>query len=135
VRRVFLDANVLFTAAHNPRGKAALLVELGAEGHVTLCTSDAAREEAERNLAAKFPGSLPLLAALLERIGLVTADPAAPFPADLAAKDVVIFQAAVACRATHLLTGDLQHFGPLMNRSDLPGSIIIQTVAEFLARL
>jgi predicted nucleic acid-binding protein len=25
--RIFLDANVLFTAAHNPNGKAALLVE------------------------------------------------------------------------------------------------------------
>ena len=27
--RVFLDANVLFTAAHNPRGKAALVITLG----------------------------------------------------------------------------------------------------------
>ena len=28
--RVFLDANVLFTAAHNPKGKAVLLITLGA---------------------------------------------------------------------------------------------------------
>ena len=28
--RVFLDANVLFTALHNPNGKAALVIELGA---------------------------------------------------------------------------------------------------------
>ena len=27
--RLFLDANVLFTAAHNPRGKAALALEAG----------------------------------------------------------------------------------------------------------
>lgn len=27
--RVFLDANVLFTAAHNPEGKAALLISMG----------------------------------------------------------------------------------------------------------
>ena len=28
--RLFLDANVLFTDAHNPKGKAALAIELGA---------------------------------------------------------------------------------------------------------
>ena len=30
--RVFLDANVIFTATHNPRGKAAFVIELGARG-------------------------------------------------------------------------------------------------------
>ena len=37
--RVFLDANVLFTAAHNPKGKAVLLITLGAEGLFQLATS------------------------------------------------------------------------------------------------
>jgi predicted nucleic acid-binding protein len=132
VTRVFLDANVLFTAAHNPRGKAAFLINLPAAGHLELFTSDAACEEAARNLAAKCPESLPRLAALLERIMLTTADPGAKVPDGLAAKDTVIFQAAVACRATHLLTGDLQHFGPLMNRPELTGSVTVQTVAAFL---
>ena len=133
--RVFLDANVLFTAAHNPRGKAAFVIELGAAGHFLLFTSDAAREEAERNLAAKYRDSLPLLAALLGRITPITADLSAPVPDGLAAKDAVIFQAAVACRATHFLTGDLQHFGSIMTRPDLACSITVQTVAEFLAAL
>jgi predicted nucleic acid-binding protein len=133
--RAFLDANVLFTAAHNPRGKAAFVIELGSVGHFLLFTSDAAREEAERNLAAKYPDSLPLLAVLLGRITSVTADLSAPFPDGLPANDAVIFQAAVACRATHFLTGDLHHFGPFMNRPDMTRSIIVQTVAEFLAAL
>jgi uncharacterized protein len=133
--RVFLDANVLFTAAHNPQGKAAFVIELGAEGHFSLFTSDAAREEAERNLAAKYPLSLPLLATLLARITVVTADLSASFPDELPAKDAVIFQAAVTCRATHFLTGDLRHFGPFMNQPDRAYSIIVQTVAEFLAAL
>ncbi len=133
--RVFLDANVLFTAAHNPRGKAAFVIELGTAGRFSLFTSDAAREEAERNLAAKHPDSLPRLATLLRRITLTTADRSAPFPDQLAAKDAVIFQAAMACRATHFLTGDLQHFGPFMNRPDTTHSVIVQTVAEFLAAL
>jgi predicted nucleic acid-binding protein len=135
VKRVFLDANVLFTAAHNSRGKAAFVIELGAAGHFSLFTSDAAREEAERNLAAKYPESLPLLAALLGRITPVVADLSAPFPDGLAAKDAVIFQAAVSCRATHFLTGDLQHLGPVMNQPDMAYSITVQTVAEFLAAL
>jgi uncharacterized protein len=133
--RVFLDANVLFTAAHNPRGKAAFVIELGSAGHFLLFTSDAARGEAERNVAAKYPDSLPLLAALLGGITSVTADLSAPFPDGLPANDAVIFQAAVACRATHFFTGDLHHFGPFMNWPDMTRSIILQTVAEFLSAL
>ena len=125
--RAFLDANVLFTTAHNPRGKAAFAIELGAAGRFSLFTSDAAREEAERNLAAKYPDSLPLLSALLDRITPVTADLSAPFPHGLPATD--------ACRATHFLTGDLHHFGPFMNQPEMACSIIVQTVAEFLAAL
>ena len=48
--RVFLDANVLFTAAHNPHGKAAFIIELRAAAHFFYFTSDAALIEAERNL-------------------------------------------------------------------------------------
>lgn len=51
--RVFLDANVLFTAAHNPGGKAAFVITLGSEGLFLLSTSAYAREEARRNLERK----------------------------------------------------------------------------------
>lgn len=133
--RVFLDANVIFTAAHNPRGKAAFVIDLGAAGHFLLFTSDAAFLEAERNLAAKYPGSIPFLRTIMGLITQLSADLSAPFPDGLPTKDAVIFQAAVTCHATHFLTGDLRHFGPLMNRPDATFSIIVQTVAEFLAAL
>jgi predicted nucleic acid-binding protein len=133
--RVFLDANLLFTAARNPAGKAALVIELGMAGNFSIFSSDVAREEARRNLAAKYPESLPQLAQMLSGITLVTADLSADCPEILPAKDAVIFQAALRCRATHLLTGDLRHFGPLMNRPDAACGIIIQTVAEFLTAL
>ncbi len=55
MKRIFLDANVIFTAAHNPEGKAALLLELGGRGHWKLITSQLAWEEARRNLSIKFP--------------------------------------------------------------------------------
>jgi len=41
--RVFLDANVLFTAAHNPRGRAAFVIELGAAGHFLIPLSSKRR--------------------------------------------------------------------------------------------
>ncbi|HEX9022059.1 MAG TPA: DNA-binding protein [Nitrospirota bacterium] len=131
--RVFLDANVLFTAAHNPRGKAAFVLELGKAGHFHLFTSDFAREEAERNLAAKYPSCLPDFVKMLRGVTLVSAKRSAPFPESLPGKDAIIFQAAMTCRATHLLTGDRLHFGALMNRPDKTFSIIVQTTADFLA--
>jgi uncharacterized protein len=63
--RVFLDANVLFTAAHNPRGKAAFVITLGSAGLFQLATSPYAREEARRNLERKAPDRLPEFSHLL----------------------------------------------------------------------
>ena len=133
--RVFLDANVLFTAAHNPRGKAAFVIELGSEGHFSLYTSEVAREEAERNLKAKFPDALPRFAGLMDRITIVASDLSLPAPDSLPENDRVVFQAARTCSATHFLTGDLRHFGPFMNQPDRSFSIIVQTVADFVDAL
>lgn len=130
--RLFLDANVLFTAAHNPNGKAALTIELGKRGHWAHATSLYASEEARRNLVRKFPRSLDGLNALLRDIPLVEPRPGLPFPATLAERDRPIFQAAVTCQATHLLTGDLKDFGPFMNRPEETSGILVQSVPEFL---
>lgn len=91
MKRVFLDANVLFTAAHNPKGKAAFVVELAATGAFKLFTSSYALEEAERNISAKYPGSLPAFNHLLQDITVVpvTSDPA-EYPTILPAKDAPI---------------------------------------------
>lgn len=130
--RLFLDANVLFTAAHNPRGKAALVIDLGRQGHWELFSSAYALEEAHRNLAWKYPESLDALRKLAQTVRLVQQATGGASPPGLARKDRPIFQAAAACKATHLLTGDLKHFGPLMNRPDETSGIRIQTVSDFL---
>ena len=132
--RLFLDANVLFTAAHNPGGKAALVVDLGVKGHWALFSSNYAMEEARRNLERKFPLCLGSLNAIQESIHFVDHRPSVTCPKGLAEKDQPIFQAALICRATHLLTGDLKDFGPFMNRQQETSNICIQTVAEFLSR-
>jgi predicted nucleic acid-binding protein len=133
MKRVFLDANVLFTAVHNPHGKAAFLFELAAAGAFKLFTSSYAREEAERNINAKYPACVDAFNQLLNGIRVVPVTSiAVASPKILPAKDAPIFAAAVHCRASHLLTGDTRHFGPIMNQPGLCSGIIVQSVAEFL---
>ena len=133
--RLFLDANVLFTATHNPEGKAALVIELGGQGYWGLFSSPYAIEEARRNLERKFPPSLDRLNTLQQHIQLVEHRASLPFPEGLVQKDQPIFQAALACQATHRLTGDLKDFGPFMNQPENTFGICILTVAEFLSHL
>lgn len=133
--KLFLDANVLFTAAHNPNGKAAFLFDELTAGHWELVSSSFAIEEARRNIAAKYAQCLERLDELIEK---VTEGPQ-PAPQktliDLPEKDQPIFLSAQATQATHLLTGDLKHFGPHMNRPKKSSGIVIQTVADYLASL
>jgi len=131
--RLFLDANVLFTAAHNPRGKAAFLIAHAGSGRWELVTSHYADGEARRNLTAKFPEALEDYEALLSDVRVVGHPPDLPFPAGLVEKDRPIFRAALASGASHLLTGDIRDFGRFMNRPDDTFGIVIQTVAEFVA--
>lgn len=131
--RIFLDANILFTAAHNTNGKAALVMELGRVGIWQLATSLYAAEEARRNIVRKFPASLDRLETLLGDLGLVADAPDIPCPTNLAEKDRPILRAALGCRADVLLTGDLRDFGFLMNAPEKTGGLLIQTVAAFLA--
>ena len=138
MRRLFLDANVLFTAAHNPCGKASLVLELGTRGYWRVATSTLAAEEARRNLASKFPNALSRLEQLLRDIKVLPSVSGRACPIDLPAKDQPIFLTALSYGATHLLTGDMHHFGPFMNDTSMndtskTSGIRITTVAAFLA--
>ncbi len=133
--KLFLDANVLFTAAHNPHGKAALLVELAARGHWTLHSSLYAVAEARRNLERKFPEALEQFERIGMTLSLAEHHPNYRFPPGLARKDQPIFQAAMACRADYLLTGDLKDFGSFMNARDRTFGVCVLTVAQFLTEI
>ena len=135
MKRLFLDANVLFTAAHNLSGKAALVLELAAQGHWQVSTSTYAAEEARRNIARKFPECLERLKQLLAAIEIVASGRGTACPLPLRDKDRPIFEAALRDSATHLLTGDIRDFGPVMNAPERSNGILIQTVAEFLAEV
>ena len=122
--RVFLDANELFSAAWRP---GAGLLRLWSLSEVTLLISGYAVEEARRNLALHRPARLEALEELLASVEIVS-QPAAPLDlpeaGKLPAKDRPILEAAVLARATHLLTGDVRDFGPLMG-SRVAGVLVL----------
>jgi predicted nucleic acid-binding protein len=110
--RLFLDANVLFSAAYRPGAGLLRLWELPG---AVLCSSSYALEEARANLSTESQRSrLAELSAELELFESISG--ALPAGVSLPDKDVPILLAAVAARATHLITGDLRHFGPLFSK-------------------
>ncbi len=118
--RLFLDANVLFSAAHNPDGRAAALFALARAGRCTLVTSPHALTEARRNLQLKYPDRLPDLASLepVITVGLEATPEGAAWARDagLPPDDAPILAAAVQARADLLATGDRTHFGHLFEK-------------------
>jgi predicted nucleic acid-binding protein len=130
--RLFLDSDVLFTAAHNPSGKAALIIDLGVQGNWEIVSCSYASEEARRNISIKFPDYLKRFEALMLTVIKVPSRSGRNCPALLPEKDRPILEAAMYCKATHLLTGDIKDFGPFTNNPNLTGGVVIQTVSEFL---
>lgn len=130
--KLFLDANVLFTAAHNPDGKAALVVELARAGHWKTVTSPLAIEEAQRNLELKFPACVDRFDELVHIVDVTPDIFEGDCPIDLPEKDRAIFLSASGATCTRLLTGDPKHFGPFKNRPRRTRGMMIQTVGRFL---
>ena len=119
--RVFLDANVLFSAAYrSDSGLLALWRRAGA----SLLTSAYAVDEARRNLAEE--DQRRRLEALVRRCDIVPTPAAAILPEGLVLPtgDRMVFLAAMAAQATHLLTGDRTHFGPYYRRT-MAGVLIL----------
>jgi predicted nucleic acid-binding protein len=105
--RLFLDANVLFSAAYR---SAAGLLQLWKLQDLTLCSSRYALEEARINLTEEHQRRR--LRKLSENVQLFEAA-ALDLPRGiyLPEKDAPIILAAIAARCSHLLTGDVRHFG------------------------
>jgi len=130
---VFLDANILFSAALGGPSFD-LLLELGRTGRVRLVTSPACGREARTNLERKRSDRIEALDDLvLSTIAVVPVD-AAPQKAwaqgHVDRADVHVLAAARALGADVLITGDVSHFGHLMERSRFP--LRVRTVRAFL---
>lgn len=127
MERVFLDANVLFSAAYRPQ---AGLLELWHGSETELVKSEYAAVEALRNLDQ--PAQRQRLIRLLDDVEIVAAHPSQPVPgANLPEKDRPILEAAIASRCDVLITGDHRHFGHLFGAT--VSGVQVLTAAQFLA--
>jgi putative PIN family toxin of toxin-antitoxin system len=107
--RVFLDANVLVSAALGP-GLCRALFDFARAKELTLLTSTFALQEAARNVPpAKLAYLDQKLLPLLEVFEPDVSEWVCPIA--LEEKDRPILAAAVLSKATHLVTGDRSHFG------------------------
>jgi predicted nucleic acid-binding protein len=114
VTRVFLDANVLFSAAWRSGSGLTRLWDLEA---IRLVTSPYAVTEAERNLARKRADALARLEALVRQVEITSANILLDDGHGLPSKDVPILAAAVASHCQILLTGDIADFGHVIGQT------------------
>lgn len=117
--RIFLDANILFSAAKTDGAIRRLLGLLRAAGHD--CWADRyVLEEARRNLATKAPGELRELETIVGKIQVAEAHPGDTgdgLSAKLPEKDRPVLAAAVRLGCEALVTGDRSHFGALYGKT------------------
>ena len=125
--RLFLDANVLFSAAYRERSG---LLRLWEMKDAQILTSRYAAAEARRNLPTRKQQTR--LDAILQGTELI--DEGDPRTIDdeerLPKKDRPILRAAVLGKATHLITGDLTHFGRFFGER-LQG-VLVLSPADYL---
>lgn len=118
--KLFLDANVIFTAAYSAQGLSRGLFRLAAVGKCALCISAFAHEEAARNIQKKAPDKLADLTMLMQQVDILP-EPhpqwviqAARLP--LAGRDAPVLAAALQGKADIFVTGDRRDFGHLFGR-------------------
>ena len=126
--RLFLDANILFSAAYRAD---AGLAEFWRLNDVVLCSSRYAMEEARINLTKE--AQRRRLVKLSREVRLFDAgERELPGELTLPDKDVPIVLAAIEARATHLITGDVRHFGAYFGKQ-IEG-ILVLPPAEYLKK-
>ena len=130
--RIFLDANVLFSAAYLELSGLARLWALEDD---ELLTSAYGVEETRRNLAIDRTEALPRLERLTAAISLVDAPRSLKLPANirLDQKDQPIWLAAIHGKADYLLTGDARHFDHLFGKR-IKGVLVLRPAQYFQRR-
>ena len=118
--RIFLDANVLFSAAKSAGAIRQLLHDLHADDQA-LVADEYVATEARRNIDAKATGdAAQYLQALLTQIEVSPVQYPAMAQAAvlwLPEKDRPVLMAAMALRCDALVTGDRTHFGPAYGKT------------------
>ena len=135
--RVFLDANVYFAGSASPTGGSALVLQLILKGRIEVTASRLVLREAERNLRRKRPPKdLKTFHQFLKhaKLRVIRTPPETawkPYEGIIHPKDVPVLAAAVASKATYLVTLDRRHFMAKMMSGKVPGLVIL-TPGDFL---
>jgi len=124
--RIFLDANVLFSAAYSRDSGLHRIWKLDVE----LSTSFYALEEARANIETHEQDER--LNHLIKSVFVIPTQTDWELPEDfeLAEKDRPILAAAVAADAAYLLTGDFTHFGKYFGKKVF--GVVILPAANYL---
>ncbi len=128
-RRVFLDANILFSAAYNDNSKLQKIWQIKT---VILVTSDYVMAEARRNIDHKKPQSLPCLKQLLAGLQAVPTPAAYNLPMVMNDKDAPVVAAAYAAHCHLFVSGDHSAFAPFYGHT-IAGMTFLRP-AEFLGQ-
>ncbi len=133
--RIFLDANVLFSAAKSDGAVRKLLGLLFDAGH-ECWANDYVVIEARRNLLVKGPEALTAFEAILQKLHTSHVQPRHLASKDLdwlPEKDQPVLAAAIRLHCDALVTGDSTHFGPGYGKSF--GGVTIHSPRSLAASL
>ena len=117
--RIFLDANILLSAAKSNGAVRDLLHRLPQGGH-QLCADAYVTAEARRNLSRKESEALETFEALLARLDVAPLQPGNPLPdaaRALPETDQPVLAAAIRLDGDALVTGDRTHFSALYGKT------------------
>jgi predicted nucleic acid-binding protein len=118
--RIFLDANILFSAAHGTESPLRAFFRLAEAGICELLASPYALDEARRNITRKYPAKTADLEHLIAHVAICPEASAEEArwarSTGLPAKDAPILAAAVRAKTDILVTGDRADFGRLYGR-------------------
>lgn len=128
--KLFLDANILFSAAYQENSGVSKIWALKG---VQLFTSYYALEEAGRNLEGLSQNSR--LEKLISRLQICSCydDALIPKQIKLRQKDRPILAAAIELKVDYLITGDFRDFGIFFNRKI--AGVLVLPPAEYLVKL
>jgi predicted nucleic acid-binding protein len=124
--RIFLDANVLFSASWREKNG---LLRLWLQTDFRLVTSSYAVVEVERNLEIKRPDALLRFHSLMQHVEICGMVKPLSDSYGLPAKDVPILTSAIGSACSILLTGDVADFGHLIGKKI--ESVEVMTPSQF----
>ena len=117
--RIFLDANILFSAAYSDAAIRRLIKDLEAAS-CSLVADRYVFEEALRNLTIQRSEAVPRLHELMSLLTIApTRISSRKIPPDvhLPEKDIPVLASAIEAGCDILMTGDTRHFSALFGRS------------------